>query len=353
MSDSSIPSSSFEEEFGEFNPDVEEAIQEAESKLPEKRESEREMKKVTKQVSSVTIEEGPRYNLRSSVEKTESRLEKIFTDLEFFVKKMEDSIIQVEAKRIYGDKSRRYSPGFTKFKKGTRSLSVSKILKTFDRKDQKDESLDVISRLITSRTWPNSLIHNVFGVTEINNSMNHNNGMNLIMMIQYMGLFVFKTELPLGSQELKIKALVPKQSSSEEEEAILPIIGIIDMLCVDREGNIVIVDLKTTIVLKTETVVDQKKNLISRTEARSFASMDKPIAADVVQVQLYAYMFDFIAKKLKLPLTISYCALIYWDIVSDNSTGSVGSAKTFSITKNAELALSHIDPKRNIWDALQ
>lgn len=350
MSESSSIPSSFEEEFGnEFNPDVEEAIQKAESKPPEKIESEREMKKVTKQVSGVTIEEGPRYNLRSSAEKTESKLEKIFTDLEFFVKKMNETIVQVEAKKIYGDNTRKYSPGFTKFKNGTRSLSVSKILTAFDRKYQRDESLDAVSRLVASRTWPNSLIHNVFGVsgivTEINNSMNHNNGMNLIMMIQSMGLFVFNTELPLGSQDLKIKALVQKQSSSEKEEVILPIIGIIDMLCVDREGNIVIADLKTTIVLKTE-------NLVSKTEARSFASMKKPMAADVIQVQLYAHMFDFIAKKLKLPLKISYCALIYWDIVSDNSTGSIGSAKTFRITKD-ELALSHIDPKRNILAALQ
>ena len=110
------------------------------------------------------------------------------------------------------------------------------------------------------------------------------------------------------------------------------LIGMIDMLCVDREGNIVIVDLKARIVS-------------SEIRATSYEK-------DVVQVQLYAHMFDFIARKLGLNLSISYCAIMYWNPESNNSSRSEGFSGLFTIKKDFNATLPHCVMTKNIKAAL-
>jgi hypothetical protein len=219
-----------------------------------------------------------------------------------------------------------------RFKVKTESISVADVINIFSCDPSGYLEKEQIYTHTLSNRWSNSTLIMTKRGLEINLLKNHSNGMSLIQMIKKLGVFICETELQIGIKTLTIKipSLGERSPQNTVNEAAL--IGMIDMLCVDREGNIVIVDLKARIVSSEIHATPHEK--------------------DVVRVQFYAYMFDFIARKLGLNLSISYCAIMYWNPESNNSSRSEGFSGLFTIKKDFNVASTHCVMTKNIKAAL-
>jgi len=75
--------------------------------------------------------------------------------------------------------------------------------------------------------------------------------------------------------------------------------------------------------------------------------LDVPYQAYIMQVEMYATMFDFLAKIHNMDLRIAYTAILYY-YTESVGVGDKGFAKIIKIKRNPKLILMDEDQKRSI-----
>lgn len=113
-------------------------------------------------------------------------------------------------------------------------------------------------------------------------------------------------------------------------------IGIADLLCVNRQGQFVIVDLKTPVNIPLE--------------APDIYSDHR-----MIQLEMYALLFDILCEITgNHEYGIAYTAILYWNPEDNNTFESRGSCTLCEIERNPGINLKRINTlKSNLLDSLK
>jgi len=136
-----------------------------------------------------------------------------------------------------------------------------------------------------------------------------------------------KEEFELWSNRLMISI----HDGGKREERFYPS-GRIDILCMDSLGNLCIIDVKCTSPgnLKWDIHAPNRKPKYK---------FEKPFQGHAVQVEMYALVFDFLAKLHNIPLRIAYTGILYYYAESIQANGK-GFARFIKIKRNPKQILT-------------
>lgn len=118
----------------------------------------------------------------------------------------------------------------------------------------------------------------------------------------------------------------------EGKDLVHPI-GNIDMLCVNRDGNLVIVLLKTGMgdTMDNRCITEH----------------------DLKQLEFQATLFDAVARIIGLTIGISELAVIFWNNEAENNLASEGSSSYCKLDRNPEILVNGNDPKLDIFHSMR
>lgn len=176
-------------------------------------------------------------------------------------------------------------------------------------------------QLLTSQRWNNSRLYQENGEVHVNISRNHDAGMKLLSALQSVNLYVVMEEFPLGHPSLQIDIIGNLRTLT----------GSIDLLCVDDYGRFVVVDLKTPLD-------SSKKNRDQKELPEEY----------IVQVEMYALMFDILCYIHGVRRGIAYSAIIYWDPEDNNTVSSEGQCTIYGIFRGPSYILGSPSIGKNI-----